>query len=127
MFYGSIPALVTPFSGNCVDEDSLGNFIDWQISEGSTGLVPCGTTGEAPPPSPDEELRVAEHVVEEAARRGAGRPRRRGGGAWSTRERRFLTRAEVVRVLDEVNRPVTNGLHGKARLHRPAVQLHLSA
>ena len=46
MFYGSIPALVTPFSGNCVDEDSLRDFIDWQIAEGSNGLVPCGTTGE---------------------------------------------------------------------------------
>ena len=47
MFFGSIPPLVTPFSGNCVDEDSLRGLIEWQIDEGSSGLVPCGTTGEA--------------------------------------------------------------------------------
>ena len=46
MFFGSIPALVTPFSGNCVAEDSLREFVEWQIAEGSNALVPCGTTGE---------------------------------------------------------------------------------
>ena len=48
MFYGSIPALVTPFSGDCVDEDSLRDLVEWQIAEGSSALVPSGTTGEAP-------------------------------------------------------------------------------
>jgi 4-hydroxy-tetrahydrodipicolinate synthase len=66
MFYGSIPALVTPFSGKCVDEDSLRNFIDWQIEEGSNALVPCGTTGEAPTLSNPEQYRVFEIVVEQA-------------------------------------------------------------
>ena len=64
MFYGSIPALVTPFSGNCVDEDSLGNFIDWQIGEGSNGLVPCGTTGEVATLDSAEHRRVVEIAVE---------------------------------------------------------------
>ena len=42
MIFGSIPALVTPFSGNCVAEDSLREFVEWQIAEGSDALVPCG-------------------------------------------------------------------------------------
>jgi dihydrodipicolinate synthase/N-acetylneuraminate lyase len=54
MFFGSIPALVTPFSGDCVDQDSLRDLIEWQIDEGSNGLVPCGTTGEAATLSTDE-------------------------------------------------------------------------
>ena len=66
MFYGSIPALVTPFSGNCVDEDSLRQLIEWQIDEGSNGLVPCGTTGEAATLSTEEHRRVVEIAVEVA-------------------------------------------------------------
>jgi 4-hydroxy-tetrahydrodipicolinate synthase len=66
MFFGSIPALVTPFSGNCVDQDSLRELIEWQIDEGSNGLVPCGTTGEAATLSTDEHRRVVEIAVEVA-------------------------------------------------------------
>ena len=66
MFYGSIPALVTPFSANCVDEDSLREFVDWQISEGSNGLVPCGTTGEVATLDSKEHRRVIEITVEAA-------------------------------------------------------------
>ena len=66
MFYGSIPALVTPFSGNCVDEDSLREFIEWQIAEGSNGLVPCGTTGEVATLESQEHRRVIEITVETA-------------------------------------------------------------
>ena len=58
MFSGSIPALVTPFSGGRVDEDTFRAFVDWQIGEGSTGLVPCGTTGEVPNLSADEHRAV---------------------------------------------------------------------
>lgn len=46
MFFGSIPALVTPFSGGRVAEDTFADFVEWQIGEGSNALVPCGTTGE---------------------------------------------------------------------------------
>ncbi len=66
MFFGSIPALVTPFSGKCVDEDSLRGLIDWQIDEGSNALVPCGTTGEAATLSIEEHKRVVEIAVEAA-------------------------------------------------------------
>jgi 4-hydroxy-tetrahydrodipicolinate synthase len=66
MFFGSIPALVTPFSGKCVDEDSLRALIEWQIDEGSNGLVPCGTTGEAATLTTEEHRRVVEIAVEVA-------------------------------------------------------------
>ena len=66
MFSGSIPALVTPFSGNCVDEDSLRAFVDWEIAEGSNALVPCGTTGESATLSRDEHRLVVATTVEVA-------------------------------------------------------------
>jgi len=65
MFYGSIPALVTPFSGNCVDEDSLREFVDWQIAEGSNGLVPCGTTGEVATLTNEEQHAIFRLVVDQ--------------------------------------------------------------
>ena len=69
MFFGSIPALVTPFSGKCVDEDSLRALVEWQVDEGSNALVPCGTTGEAATLSTEEHRRVVEITVEVARRR----------------------------------------------------------
>jgi 4-hydroxy-tetrahydrodipicolinate synthase len=66
MFFGSIPALVTPFSDECVDEDSLRELVEWQIDQGSNGLVPCGTTGEAATLSTDEHRRVVEITVDVA-------------------------------------------------------------
>jgi 4-hydroxy-tetrahydrodipicolinate synthase len=66
MFFGSIPALVTPFSGKCVDEDSLCAFVDWQIEQGSTALVPCGTTGEVVTLNGDEHRKVIATVVRAA-------------------------------------------------------------
>ncbi|GAA4741391.1 4-hydroxy-tetrahydrodipicolinate synthase [Sphingomonas daechungensis] len=66
MFYGSIPALVTPFSGNCVDEDSLLAFVDWQIEEGSSALVPCGTTGEVATLTSEEQHAIFRLVVDHA-------------------------------------------------------------
>jgi 4-hydroxy-tetrahydrodipicolinate synthase len=69
MFFGSIPALVTPFSGNCVDEDSLRGLVEWQVEQGSSALVPCGTTGESATMSAVEQRRVIEITVEAAAGR----------------------------------------------------------
>ena len=69
MFFGSIPALVTPFSGDCVDEDSLRKLVEWQIEEGSNALVPCGTTGESATLSAAEQKRVIEIAVETAGGR----------------------------------------------------------
>jgi 4-hydroxy-tetrahydrodipicolinate synthase len=66
MFFGSIPALVTPFAAGRVDEALFRDFVAWQIGEGSDGLVPCGTTGEAATLSFDEQRRLIEIAVEVA-------------------------------------------------------------
>jgi 4-hydroxy-tetrahydrodipicolinate synthase len=66
MFFGSIPALVTPFSGGRVAEDTLRQLVEWQVGEGSDGLVPCGTTGESATMSADEQRRVIAITVEAA-------------------------------------------------------------
>ena len=67
MFRGSIPALVTPFRDEALDETAHRDFVAWQIGEGSHGLVPAGTTGESATLRPDEHRRVIEICVEEAA------------------------------------------------------------
>jgi 4-hydroxy-tetrahydrodipicolinate synthase len=64
MFFGSIPALVTPFSGGRVAEDTFADFVEWQISEGSNALVPCGTTGEVATLSSDEHRETVSHTVQ---------------------------------------------------------------
>src|SRR6476619_7556579 len=66
MFSGSIPALVTPFRNGTVDETAFRHLVDWQIREGSSALVPCGTTGESATLSYDEHYRVIELCVEAA-------------------------------------------------------------
>ncbi|WP_114948730.1 4-hydroxy-tetrahydrodipicolinate synthase [Microvirga calopogonii] len=63
MFKGSITALVTPFADGRVDEVALRDLIEWQIEEGSSGLVPCGTTGESPTLSHAEHKQVVEIAV----------------------------------------------------------------
>ena len=66
MFSGSIPALVTLFSGGRVAEDTFAEFVEWQIREGSDGLVPCGTTGESATLSREEHREVIAHAVKVA-------------------------------------------------------------
>ena len=69
MFSGSIPALVTPFRDGALDEAAFRRLVDWQIEQGSAGLVPCGTTGEASTVSNAEHHRVIELCIEQAAGR----------------------------------------------------------
>ncbi|OUS36248.1 4-hydroxy-tetrahydrodipicolinate synthase [Rhodobacterales bacterium 56_14_T64] len=69
MFKGSMPALVTPFNNGELDLDALKHLVEWQISEGSTGLVPVGTTGESPTLTHDEHETVIAEVVKAAAGR----------------------------------------------------------
>ena len=69
MFKGSITALITPFKNNKVDEDKFRDFIEWQISEGSRGFVPCGTTGESPTLNHQEHMRVTEICIEVVKKR----------------------------------------------------------
>ena len=69
MFRGSIPALLTPFRDESFDEATFRGFVEWQISEGSHGLVPCGTTGESATLTADEQAQVIGVCVEVAGGR----------------------------------------------------------
>ncbi len=65
-FHGSIVALVTPFKGQGLDEAAYKKLVEWQIKEGTHGIVPCGTTGESPTLSMEEHNRVVEICIEAA-------------------------------------------------------------
>lgn len=69
MFSGSIPALITPFKDGALDERAFRRLVDWQIEQGSSALVACGTTGEASTLSNAEHHRVIEICIEQAAGR----------------------------------------------------------
>jgi 4-hydroxy-tetrahydrodipicolinate synthase len=69
MFSGSIPALVTPFRDGRFDETAFRSFVDWQIEQGSSALVPCGTTGESATMSIAEHDKVVAVCVEQAGGR----------------------------------------------------------
>jgi len=69
MFKGSMPALVTPFRNGELDLDTLKRLVEWQIAEGSAGLVPVGTTGESPTLTHEEHETVIAEVVKAAAGR----------------------------------------------------------
>jgi 4-hydroxy-tetrahydrodipicolinate synthase len=91
---GSIPALVTPFRDGALDLDGLRQLVDWQIAEGSTGLVPVGTTGESPTLSHEEHETVVAEVV--TAARGRV-PVIAGAGSNNTAEAiRLIRHAEAV-------------------------------
>ena len=91
---GSIPALVTPFRNGDVDMDTLKKLVDWQIEQGSTGLVPVGTTGESPTLTHEEHEAVVEAVVKFAAGRV---PVIAGAGSNNTAEGiRLIRHAEAV-------------------------------
>lgn len=69
MFSGSIPALVTPFHDGAFQESAYRSFVNWQIDNGSSGLVPCGTTGEAATQSFDEHFEAVRVCIDQAAGR----------------------------------------------------------
>jgi 4-hydroxy-tetrahydrodipicolinate synthase len=94
MIKGSIPALVTPFKNGALDLDTLKRLVDWQIEQGSTGLVPVGTTGESPTLSHEEH----ETVVAEVVKAARGRvPVIAGAGSNNTAEGiRLIRHAEAV-------------------------------
>lgn len=64
MFKGSITALITPFKNGSLDEEALRRIVEWQITEGTHGLVPTGTTGESPTLNFDEHKRVIDVTIE---------------------------------------------------------------
>ena len=63
MFFGSIPAVITPFKNNKVDYESLNKVVEYLISNQSNGLVPCGTTGESPTLSHEEHKKIVEETI----------------------------------------------------------------
>ena len=69
MFYGSIPAVITPFKDQEVDYESFTKIIEFLINNGSEGLVPCGTTGESPTLSHDEHKKIIEETIRIADKR----------------------------------------------------------
>ena len=89
MFHGSIVALLTPFKGGKVDEKAFQSFVEWQVAQGTHGLVPCGTTGESPTLSHEEHNRVVELCIEAT---GGKVPVMAGSGSNSTDEAIALTR-----------------------------------
>ena len=114
-FKGSITALVTPFKDGAVDEAAFRAFINWQIEEGTNGLVPVGTTGESPTLSHKEHDRVVEICVHEARGRV---PVIAGAGSNSTAEAvAFSQHAEkvgadaVLIVTPYYNKPTQEGLY----------------
>jgi 4-hydroxy-tetrahydrodipicolinate synthase len=119
-FRGSFTALVTPFKNGSLDEAAFRKLVDWQIAEGTTGLVPVGTTGESPTLSHDEHHKVVEWCVAEAKGRV---PVIAGAGSNSTTEAVELAKhaekagADAVLVVTPYyNKPTQEGmyLHFKA-------------
>ena len=115
MFKGSITALITPLKNGNVDEKAFQDFIEWQINQGSHGLVPCGTTGESPTLTHQEHERVIDLCVEAANKRV---PVIAGTGSNSTDEAISLTKFSKESGVDAAlvvtpyyNKPTQEGLY----------------
>ena len=114
-FKGSIPALITPMKDGVVDEPAFRRLVRWQIAQGSSGLVPCGTTGESPTLSHAEHMRVIDITLEESDGRV---PVIAGAGSNSTAEAILLTKHAkemgadaVLSVTGYYNKPSQEGLY----------------
>lgn len=114
-FQGSITALITPFKDGKLDDRAFQKLVEWQIDQGTHGLVPCGTTGESPTLTHDEHRRVVELCIEGAAGRV---PVIAGTGSNSTAEAVELTRHAksagadgVLVVTPYYNKPTQEGLY----------------
>jgi 4-hydroxy-tetrahydrodipicolinate synthase len=114
-FRGSFTALVTPFKDDALDQKAFRDLVEWQIGEGTNGLVPVGTTGESPTLSHDEHNQVIEWCIDQARGRV---PVIAGAGSNSTREAIELSQhAEkagadaVLIVTPYYNKPTQEGLY----------------
>jgi 4-hydroxy-tetrahydrodipicolinate synthase len=114
-FQGSFTALLTPFKNGSLDEKAFRDLVEWQIAEGTSGLVPVGTTGESPTLSHDEHKQVVEWCVETVKGRV---PVVAGAGSNSTKEAIELSRhaekagADAVLVVTPYyNKPTQEGLY----------------
>lgn len=121
MFGGSLVALITPFKNGSVDEKGFEKFVGWQIKEGTDGLVPCGTTGESPTLSPEEQKRLIDICIQAA--KGSGVPVIAGTGSNNTEKSIEMTQYAkkagadaAMLVVPYYNKPTQEGLfqHFKA-------------
>ena len=127
MFKGSYTALITPFRNGAIDEDAFVRFVEWQLSEGTHGLVPVGTTGESPTLSHEEHKRVVELTIKTAAGRA---PVIAGAGSNATSEAvDFAKHAEsagangLLVVTPYYNKPTQEGLYQHFKAVNDAVSI----
>ncbi len=127
MFTGSLVAIVTPFRKGKVDERALAELIEWQIAQGTNGIVPCGTTGESATLSHAEHNRVIELTVDVVKRRV---PVIAGTGSNSTDEAIDLTRHAkqagadgALLITPYYNKPTQEGLYRHYKAIAEAVDL----
>ncbi len=126
-FQGSFVALVTPFRGGQVDEAKLRELVEFHVTNGTDGLIPCGTTGESPTLSHDEHRRVVEVVIDAARKRV---PVIAGTGSNSTSEAIDLTKhaeragaSGALVVNPYYNKPTQEGLYRHFRAVAEATEL----
>ena len=129
MFSGSIVAIVTPFQNGRVDERALGDLIEFQLANGTDGIVPCGTTGESATLSHQEHERVVAFTIEAVKRRV---PVIAGAGSNSTDEAIALTRHAkkagadgALLITPYYNKPMQEGLFRHYKAVAEAVDLPL--
>jgi 4-hydroxy-tetrahydrodipicolinate synthase len=127
MFKGSIVAIVTPYKNSKFDEKAYGDLIEWHIAEGTHGIVPCGTTGEASTLDFEEHYRVIEVAVKAANKR---IPVIAGTGANSTEEAIDLTKKAkklgadgALLVTPYYNKPTQEGLYRHYKAIADAVKI----
>ena len=127
MFKGSIVAIVTPFKKGKVDEKALANLIEWHIAQGTNGIVPCGTTGEAPTLDYKEHYRVIEITVKTVNKRV---PVIAGTGANATDETIMITKQAkklgadgALLVAPYYNKPTQEGLYRHYKAVAEAVDI----
>jgi 4-hydroxy-tetrahydrodipicolinate synthase len=126
-FKGIYTALITPFKDGKLDEKAFQSFVDWQITEGVHGIVPCGTTGESPTLSHEEHNRVVDLAVEVAKGRV---PVIAGTGSNSTEEAIYSTKHAKKSGADGAlicapyyNKPTQEGLYQHYKAIHDAVEI----
>jgi 4-hydroxy-tetrahydrodipicolinate synthase len=127
MFKGSLVALITPFRHGAVDEVAFQEFVAWQLGQGTHGLVPCGTTGEAPALEHKEQVRVIALCAEVAKGKA---PIIAGTGSNSTAHTIEMTRAAkeagadaALIVCPYYNKPTQEGLFQHFKAVHDAVEI----
>jgi 4-hydroxy-tetrahydrodipicolinate synthase len=126
-FRGSFTALITPFKNGSLDEKAFRDIVEWQIAEGTHGLVPVGTTGESPTLSHDEHKQVVEWCIDQAKGRV---PVIAGAGSNSTSEAIELARhadeagADAVLVVTPYyNKPTQEGMYQHYKAINDAIDI----